>query len=191
MFTFGLAPPSRLSWAGARAGVSRVYYVPRYCVWRLPACGLADLTCGRDRNMATFAQVNPYVKGSPAPHLRKTRGRLPDNREGRSGEAGEHGAKGDLGLQAGQGKPPGSSGCRSRRRVAAGVAAEVEAVGIPVGGADRHEHPLTRRDHHVADGHVLRGEPVGRVVQGVREPEQLLRPRTPRPRSQDHHRRTR
>jgi hypothetical protein len=30
------------------------------------------------------------------------------------------------------------------------------------------------RDHHVADGHVLGGEPVGRVLQRVREPEQFL-----------------
>jgi hypothetical protein len=40
--------------------------------------------------------------------------------------------------------------------VAAGVAAEVEAVrvgelgGVPIGGADRREDPLARRDHHVA-----------------------------------------
>ena len=42
------------------------------------------------------------------------------------------------------------------------------------GGTDRGENPLARRDHHAADGHVLGGEPVVRVVHRVGEPEQLL-----------------
>jgi hypothetical protein len=61
--------------------------------------------------------------------------------------------------------------------VAAGVAAEVEAVGagelgrIPVGRTDHREDPLTRRDVHAADRHVLGGEPVVGVVYRAGEPE--------------------
>ena len=63
------------------------------------------------------------------------------DRERDSREAGEQGAEGDLGLHAGQGSAQAVVDAVAEGDVAAGVAAEVEAVrvgelgGIPVGGS--------------------------------------------------------
>jgi len=62
--------------------------------------------------------------------------------------AGEQGAEGDLSLHAGQGSAQAVVDAVTEGDVAAGVAAEVEAVragelgGIPVGGTGRDEDPL-------------------------------------------------
>jgi predicted RNA polymerase sigma factor len=118
-------------------------------------------------------QAVHQADGTPAEFLRADRKRQPR-------EAGEHGTEGGLCLHPGQGSPEAVMKAVAEGEVTGRVPAEVQPVrvgepaGIAVGGADRRENPLARRDRHAADGHVLRGEPVGRVVHGVREPEQLL-----------------
>lgn len=73
-----------------------------------------------------------------------------------------------------------SSGPVTEGEMTAGVSAEVEAVGLwevvrtPVRRTDCGQHPFTSRDHDVADGHVLGGKSVVRMVDRAGESEQLL-----------------
>ena len=79
----------------------------------------------------------------------------------------------------GPGSAPDNGGCRGRSDVALVAWSRSsrrgrELGGIPVGGDGRRQNPFARRDHHAADGYVLGGESIVRVVHRVGEPEQLV-----------------